>query len=274
MVSCSHPSVNPRNTGGGEQGLATAGARGRPGPHQVVQLRVGREQRPLGADLGGRREARQGGPPPARPFCCLPWCLILGLPTCLAKAAMSSLKESEEQTSPPGDEPSPAEAPSRGEHVASSHFSKTRAKSGKRGCLGRTGKWACMRGHMECLETDTRRETDPERHKGHRGAPALSLDTLTHRCHPSPSSSCHCPSLGLGAGEVGVGHRAQGFELLKALPLRSRPGCALQCRGSGAAHHTAGEGANREVSILRAPSPYPRPHRVHFSLQGSRPLPS
>lgn len=57
--------------------------------------------------------------------------------TCLAKAAMSSLKESEEQTSPPGGVPSPAPAPSRGEHVASSHFSKTRAKRGKSGCLGR-----------------------------------------------------------------------------------------------------------------------------------------
>lgn len=113
-----------------------AGCAGRPGPHQVVQLRVGREQRPLGADLGGRREARQGGLPPAHPSYRLPWCLVLGLPTCLAKAAMSSLKESEEQTSPPGDEPSPAEAPSRGEHVASSHFSKTKAKRGKRGCLG------------------------------------------------------------------------------------------------------------------------------------------
>lgn len=53
--------------------------------------------------------------------------------TCLAKAAMSSLKESEEQTSPPGGVPSPVPAPSRGEHVANSHFSKTRASSGKSG---------------------------------------------------------------------------------------------------------------------------------------------
>ena len=62
-----------------------------------------------------------------------------GVPTCLAKAAMSSLKESEEHTSPPGGAPTPAPAPSRGEHVASSHFSKTRASSGKSGCLGEAG---------------------------------------------------------------------------------------------------------------------------------------
>lgn len=42
---------------------------------------------------------------------------------------MSSLKESEEQTSPP---PAPL---SRGVHVASSHFSKMRASSGNKGCL-------------------------------------------------------------------------------------------------------------------------------------------
>lgn len=119
-------------------------------------------------------------PPPARPACCLPWYFVLGLPTCLAKAAISSLKESEEQTSPPGGEPSPAEAPSRGEHVASSHFSKTRAKSGKRGCLwGQESGYSSMRGNMECSETDTRRETDPERHKEHSGEP-LPVPRLTH----------------------------------------------------------------------------------------------
>lgn len=42
---------------------------------------------------------------------------------------MSSLKESEEQTSPP---PAPL---SRGVRVASSHFSKTRVRSGNKGCL-------------------------------------------------------------------------------------------------------------------------------------------
>lgn len=47
--------------------------------------------------------------------------------TCLAKTAMSSLKESEEHTSPP------ATPGSRGVHVASSHFSKTKASRGKRG---------------------------------------------------------------------------------------------------------------------------------------------
>lgn len=49
--------------------------------------------------------------------------------TCLAKTAMSSLKESEEQTSPP------ATPGSRGVQVASSHFSKTRASRGNNGCL-------------------------------------------------------------------------------------------------------------------------------------------
>lgn len=64
-----------------------------------------------------------------------------GVPTCLAKAVMSSLKESEEQTSPARGAPSPAPAPapSRGEQVASSHFSKTRASSGNRGCLEEAG---------------------------------------------------------------------------------------------------------------------------------------
>lgn len=87
-----------------------------------------------------KREAREGA------SCLQPPLLTgspgtgqMGVPTCLAKAAMSSLKESEEHTSPPGGVPSPAPAPSRGEHVASSHFSKTRASSGKSGCLGEAG---------------------------------------------------------------------------------------------------------------------------------------
>jgi hypothetical protein len=49
--------------------------------------------------------------------------------TCLEKTAMSSLKDSEEQTSPP------ATPGSRGVHVASSHFSKINASSGNKGCL-------------------------------------------------------------------------------------------------------------------------------------------
>lgn len=64
-------------------------------------------------------------------------------PTCLAKAAMSSLKEPEEQTSLslPRGVPGPEAVPWRGEHVASSHFSKTRASSGKSGCLGLVDGW-------------------------------------------------------------------------------------------------------------------------------------
>ena len=49
--------------------------------------------------------------------------------TCLAKQPMSSLKESDEQISPP-DTPG-----SLGVLVANSHFSKTRARRGKSGCL-------------------------------------------------------------------------------------------------------------------------------------------
>ena len=49
--------------------------------------------------------------------------------TCLEKTAMSSLKDSDEQTSPP------ATPGSRGVHVASSHFSKMSASNGKSGCL-------------------------------------------------------------------------------------------------------------------------------------------
>ena len=49
--------------------------------------------------------------------------------TCLEKTAMSSLNDSEEQTSPP------ATPGSRGVHVASSHFSKMRASRGNSGCL-------------------------------------------------------------------------------------------------------------------------------------------
>lgn len=49
--------------------------------------------------------------------------------TCLLKTATSSLKESDEHTSPP------ATPGSRGVHVASSHFSNINANSGKSGCL-------------------------------------------------------------------------------------------------------------------------------------------
>lgn len=94
------------------------------------------EKRGLSERTWGEREAREGTPvsrlPPTPDVLGLAACRV---PTCLAKAAMSSLKESEEQTSPPRAVPSPAPAPSRGEQVANSHFSKTRASSGKSGCL-------------------------------------------------------------------------------------------------------------------------------------------
>ena len=49
--------------------------------------------------------------------------------TCFEKTAISSLNDSDEQTSPPMTEGS------LGVQVASSHFSKIRANSGKSGCL-------------------------------------------------------------------------------------------------------------------------------------------
>lgn len=187
------------------------------------------------------------------------------VPTCLAKAAMSSLKESEEQTSPPGGVPSPVPAPSRGEHVANSHFSKTRASSGKSGWLGEAGGERVHEGlagvgwgwEVWCnQEVDRRprgkrwrdrrrrRETYPERQRngvGGRIPRALSLVPLTHRSHLSPFSGRHCPSP--GAGEAGGGHRARGLSVPRTLPPRSQPGlrCCPRCQGSGAAHRTGGE---------------------------------
>ena len=49
--------------------------------------------------------------------------------TCLLNTAISSLKDSDEHTSPP------ATPGSRGVHVASSHFSNIRANNGNNGCL-------------------------------------------------------------------------------------------------------------------------------------------
>lgn len=54
--------------------------------------------------------------------------------TCLEKTAMSSLKESEEQTS------APAVPLSRGVQVASSHFSNISASNGNKGCLKKNEK--------------------------------------------------------------------------------------------------------------------------------------
>lgn len=67
-------------------------------------------------------------PPPSFFFFSF-YCFNPVLLTCLANTAMSSLKDSEEQTSPP------ATPGSLGVHVANSHFSKISAKRGNRGCL-------------------------------------------------------------------------------------------------------------------------------------------
>lgn len=55
--------------------------------------------------------------------------------TCLLNIAISSLNDSDEQTSPP------CTPGSLGVHVANSHFSKISAKSGNSGCLEGTTKW-------------------------------------------------------------------------------------------------------------------------------------
>jgi len=54
-------------------------------------------------------------------------------PTCFENTAMSSLKDSDEQTSPPVTDGS------LGVQVASSHFSKISARRGNRGCLEKIG---------------------------------------------------------------------------------------------------------------------------------------
>lgn len=110
---------------------------------------------------GRKREAGEGTsclPPALLPGCSGAW--WIGVPTCLAKAAMSSLKESEEQTSPPRGVPSPAPAPSRGEQVANSHFSKTRASSGKSGCLEEAGEESIHEGKAGVCEVRDNWEGD------------------------------------------------------------------------------------------------------------------
>jgi hypothetical protein len=72
--------------------------------------------------------------------------------TCFEKTAMSSLNDSEEQTSPP------AMPGSRGVQVASSHFSKISASRGKSGCLKNRN--ICELGSLNveigCLKIDFR----------------------------------------------------------------------------------------------------------------------
>lgn len=82
--------------------------------------------------------------------------------TCLAKTAMSSLKESEEQTSPP------ATPGSLGVHVANSHFSKTSASSGNKGWL-QEGKHSLRKEpHTGC--TMPAAKNSPHRHIRHLSA--------------------------------------------------------------------------------------------------------
>lgn len=129
--------AHPRPAGEGARG-----ERGKEGKGRKRRERKGKEGCPCPWPGGSRRWGGSGsaGEGRGRGERCR---------TCLAKTAMSSLKESEEQTSPP------ATPGSRGVQVASSHFSKTRAKRGNNGCLpgggtqregrgwGRGGKKSC-----------------------------------------------------------------------------------------------------------------------------------
>lgn len=197
---------------------------------------------------GGKREAGEGTShllptPPATSLALLGhrgWCV----PTCLAKAAMSSLKESEEQTSPPGGVPSPVPAPSRGEHVANSHFSKTRASSGKSGWLGEAGGervhegWAGVGWGWEVWcnrEVDRRprgkrwrdrrrrRETYPERQRnGVAGGASREPSALSHSpidliFLPSQAVTVQAWGLGRPVGAIGPGgSRCRGHCLREA----------------------------------------------------------
>lgn len=188
MISSLLPQPTPRLWRVGQETLAEEGALGRARSHQVVQLRVGGEEGPLRADLGGRER-----PGKARPVSCPPLlagCLgtqQMGVPTCLAKAAMSSLKESEEHTSPPGGVPRPAPAPSRGEHVANSHFSKTRASSGKSGCLGEAGEKVHEGRQGTCGVWSTRERTEDPREETERPRQTKSVRETEKRAHiPRP----------------------------------------------------------------------------------------
>jgi len=106
--------------------------------YQVVQLRIGRKYGFLWSNLKHKSSHLKQIQKPQN-------LLMSDLssrpsPTCLAKAAMSSLKESEEQTSlwlvmPGRWAVAESEEESRGEQVASSHFSNTKASSGNSGWL-------------------------------------------------------------------------------------------------------------------------------------------
>lgn len=103
----------------------------------------------------------------------------MGLLTCFANTAISSLKDSEEQTSPP------ATPGSRGVHVASSHFSKISAKSGKRGCL----KWGEKKGKSH--QSKDPREPRGLQEAGLRAKPGLRLGEAPP---PPPASELSSPA--------------------------------------------------------------------------------
>lgn len=123
----------------------------------------------------------------------------------------------------------PSRGPITGRTCSQLTLLKDQGQEREEGVSVGTGKWALMRG-LGIAQRQTRGEKQTLRDtKDTLGSSCLSLDPLTHRYHPSLSSSCRCPRLELGAGEAGVGCRAQGLEVLKALPPKNWPGslCAL-----------------------------------------------
>lgn len=285
---CCHEA--PQGYGGGSgRRLWTGEHWAGPGSHQIVQLRVGGEEGPLGTDLGGRERPERASPASSPPLLPSPGAEPMGAPTCLAKAAMSSLKESEEHTSPPGGMPSPVPAPSRGEHVASSHFSKTRASSGKSGCLGEAGEevhegrgghgdrgvWSTWeRAGDSAGEMERPRQRAKESERREKGPASREPAPLTRRSRSSPSSGHHCPSLGAGVGQAGVGHRARGLSVPRALPPRSQPGlqCRPRCLGSEAAHRTGGRREGESPTEVSGNLPVLAPRRCLSLPPGTRPF--
>lgn len=137
--------------------------------------------------MGGRREV------PLSPPLLFKHLFLL---TCLANTAISSLNDSDEQTSPP------ATPGSRGVQVANSHFSKISAKRGKRGCL------------QENTTVTNNTMVSPESGRGGKGRPRKAAggagggDPLPGFCHllfflpPAPHPGDCSPPLPLRAPKL------------------------------------------------------------------------
>ena len=116
--------------------------------------------------------------------------------TCLANTAISSLNDSDEQTSPP------ATPGSRGVQVANSHFSKISAKRGKRGCLQEN---TTVTNNTMVSPTAVKQGAQEKQPEELKTETSLSL-ILTSTCSPSPiptpQVTAHLPFL-LGPPKVG-----------------------------------------------------------------------